>query len=313
MTGPAIECRDLSKTYGAITALRGLDLVVPTGSIFGLLGPNGAGKTTVLRLLTGLRHPTAGSALIEGGPVGPESARRIGYLDQDPRYYGWMSGHELLELSGRLYGLSGGALAAGIDRAVEIAGLQDFVRRRIAGYSGGMRQRLGIAQAIVHDPRVLLLDEPVSSLDPAGRHDVLAVLARLRGAATVVLSTHILEDVERVCDHVAILDHGALVIESETEALLESFAAPVYLIELASADDTAAERVAALLRGRPWVTDVARQNGRLRVGTSGTAEASVDLLAALAEARVGVERVERARPSLEEAFLRLITPGTPKA
>ena len=307
MTGPAIECRGLSKTYGAITALRGLDLVVPTGSIFGLLGPNGAGKTTVLRLLTGLRQPTAGRALIEGGPVGPESARRIGYLDQDPRYYGWMSGHELLELSGRLYGLSGGALAAGIDRAIEIAGLRDFVRRRIAGYSGGMRQRLGIAQAIVHDPPVLLLDEPVSSLDPAGRHDVLAVLARLRGAATVVVSTHILEDVERVCDHVAILDGGALVVESETGALLERFAAPVYLIELASDDDTAAERVAALLRGRAWVTDVTRQDGRLRVGTIGTSESSVQLVAALAEARVGVERLERARPSLEEAFLRLIT------
>ena len=308
MTAPAIECRGLSKTYGAITALRDLDLVVPAGSIFGLLGPNGAGKTTLLRLLTGLRRPTSGDARIEGEPIGPATARRIGYLDQDPRFYAWMTGVELLELSGRLFGLRGAALSAGVERAVDVAGLRDFVRRRIAGYSGGMRQRLGIGQAIVHDPHVLLLDEPVSSLDPAGRHDVLAVLAKLRGAATVVVSTHILDDVERVCDRVAILDHGKLVVESEKEALLERFAAPVFVVELATTDDAAVERVAAALRGRPWVTDVTRDGGQLRVGTSAGAAASSELLAALAAARVPVDRVERARPSLEDAFLRLVGP-----
>ena len=308
MTAAAIECRGLSKTYGAITALRDLDLVVPAGSIFGLLGPNGAGKTTLLRLLTGLRRASAGDARVEGEPIGRATAPRIGYLDQDPRFYAWMTGAELLDLSGRLFGLRGGRLSAGVERAIEVAGLRDFVRRRIAGYSGGMRQRLGIAQAIVHDPHVLLLDEPVSSLDPAGRHDVLAVLAKLRGAATVVVSTHILDDVERVCDRVAILDHGRLVVESETDALLERFAAPVYVVELRASDDAAAERVAATLRGRPWVTDVTRAAGQLRVGTNGGADASSELLAALAEARVPVDRVERARPSLEDAFLRLVGP-----
>jgi ABC-2 type transport system ATP-binding protein len=308
---PAIECRALAKSYGEVRALRGLDLSVPAGSIFGLLGPNGAGKTTLLRLLTGLRRATAGTARIEGEPVGPETARSIGYLDQDPRFYPWMTGLELLRLSGSLCGLRGSALRAGVDHAIDIAGLAEFVRRRIAGYSGGMRQRLGIAQSIVHDPRILLLDEPVSSLDPEGRHDVLEVLARLRGTSTVVVSTHILGDVERVCDRVAILDHGALIVESEKEALLERYATPVYEVEFAGADAAAADRVTELIRARPWATSVTRAGSLLRIATSGTDGAGVELFALLANAQYPVERFERSRPSLEDVFLRLLArPGS---
>ena len=297
MTGarsPAIECRGLAKAYGDVHALRGLDLAVPTGSIFGLLGPNGAGKTTLLRLLTGLRRPTAGTASIQGEPIGPDTARRIGYLDQDPRFYPWLSGLELLRLSGSLYGLAGSALSAAIDRAIEVAGLAEFVGRRVAGYSGGMRQRLGIAQAVVHDPHVLLLDEPVSSLDPAGRHDVLEVLAKLRRTSTVVVSTHILADVERVCDRVAILDHGELIVESEKDALLERYATPVYEIELSGADEIA-DRLAVLIRARPWATSLMRTGSHLRIGTSGADGASTELLALLADTRSPVERFERLR------------------
>ena len=218
-----------------------------------------------------------------------------------------MSGVELLRLSGTLFGLTGTALAAGVERAIEIAGLREFVRRRIAGYSGGMRQRLGIAQAIVHDPSILLLDEPVSSLDPEGRHDVLEVLARLRGTSTVVVSTHILGDVERVCDRVAILDHGALVVESEKDALLERFATPVYDVELASGSDGAVDMLASAIRSRPWATSVTRTVSGLRIGTTGTDGAATDLLAVLASTRSEVERFERSRPSLEDVFLRLLS------
>lgn len=237
--------------------------------------------------------------------------RRIGYLDQEPRFYPWMTGLELLRLAGSLFGLRAAALTAGVDRAIEVAGLAEFVRRRIAGYSGGMRQRLGIGQAIVHEPRVLLLDEPVSSLDPAGRHSVLEVLARLRGTSTVVVSTHILGDVERVCDRIAILDHGALIVESEKEALLERYATPVYEVELRTGDDEAAERVAALIRTRPWATSVTRTGSQLRIATSATDGESVDLLALIAGTRYPVERFERSRPSLEDVFLQLLgSPGS---
>ncbi len=306
MTALAIECRGLAKAYGPVRALRGLDLTVPAGSIFGLLGPNGAGKTTLLRLLVGLRRPTSGSALVDGAPVSAATARSLGYLDQDPRFYPWMTGLELLRLAGALYGLEGAALASGVDRAVAVAGLAEFARRRIAGYSGGMRQRLGIAQAIVHDPPILLLDEPVSSLDPEGRHDVLAALAKLRGTTTVVVSTHILNDVERICDRVGMLDHGVLVVESEKDALLARYATASYEVAVAGADDASVESLAARIRARPWVTGVARSGALLRITTSGAANASVELLGLLAEARCPVERVERVRPSLEDVFFALL-------
>lgn len=308
---PAIECRGLAKSYGEVRALSGLDLQVPAGSIFGLLGPNGAGKTTLLRLLTGLRRATAGTALIEGQPVGPQTTSRVGYLDQDPRFYPWMTGLELLRLSGLLFGMRGTVLAAGVDRAVEVAGIATYIRRRIAGYSGGMRQRLGIAQAIVHDPAVLLLDEPVSSLDPAGRRDVLEVLTRLRGRSTVVVSTHILGDVERVCDRVAILDHGALVVESEKEALLERYATPVYEVDIGATDDAAHAHVAALIRTRSWAKSVTRTGSLLRVAMSPADGSGVELLALLADARCPVERFERSRPSLEDVFLKLLERPAP--
>lgn len=306
---PAIVCRGLSKSYGRVRALCSLDLDVPTGSVFGLLGPNGAGKTTLLHLLTGLRRPTAGRAEVAGIPVGArraEAASHVGYLDQDPRYYGWMTGAELLRFVGELHGLRGADLARATRRAADVAGVAAFMCRRIGGYSGGMRQRLGIAQAIVAGPAVLLLDEPVSSLDPEGRHEVLEVISRLRGSATVLLSTHILSDVERVCDRVAILDRGRLVAESDIASLLERHAAPLYEVELLHAAHGDAERLAARLAGLPWVSAVTPQQGRLRVRTADAETAARELVAELAAAGAAVDRLERLRPSLEDVFLSIV-------
>ncbi len=176
----AVVTTGLTKSYGrGITALDHLNLTVPSGSIFGFLGPNGAGKTTTLRLLTGLATATDGSGSVAGVRIGGTSgelARNIGYLDQDPRFYGWMRGRELLNMVGQLHGLHGAELRQRVGEVLEIVGLTDAAHRRIGGYSGGMRQRLGIGQAIINQPRVLFLDEPVSSLDPEGRRDVLEII-----------------------------------------------------------------------------------------------------------------------------------------
>ncbi|HEX7496026.1 MAG TPA: ATP-binding cassette domain-containing protein, partial [Candidatus Limnocylindrales bacterium] len=228
----AVITTNLTKRYGAgIVALDHLNLAVPSGSIFGFLGPNGAGKTTTLRLLTGLATATDGTATVAGvrtGATDGRLARNIGYLDQDPRFYGWMRGRELLDMVGQLHGLHGAALRQRVGEVLEIVGLQDAANRRIGGYSGGMRQRLGIGQALINQPRVLFLDEPVSSLDPEGRRDVLEIVSRLRGTATVFMSTHILNDVERVCDRVAILHLGRLVVEGPIDELLDRYAQPIY-------------------------------------------------------------------------------------
>ena len=230
--GAAIEARGLSKRFGAILALDRLDLVVPRGSVFGLLGPNGAGKTTTIRILTGLARPTEGGASVAGVQVGldePELHRRVGYLDQDPRFYSWMTGRELLELVGRLHGLAGPELRSRVGEMLARAGLVAAAERRIGGYSGGMRQRLGIAQALLHRPDILFLDEPVSSLDPEGRRDLLELIAGLRGEATVVFSTHVLSDVERICDRVAILDRGRRVTEGPLDELpIPTFPCPIF-------------------------------------------------------------------------------------
>jgi ABC-2 type transport system ATP-binding protein len=305
----AISAHGLTKRYGSVLALDGLDLEVPAGSVFGFLGPNGAGKTTTLRILTSLAHAGSGKATILGVPVGggePNRRGLIGYLDQDPRFHGWMKGRELLELVGSLYGMHGKELRTRVGETLELVGLADAARRSIGGYSGGMRQRLGLAQAIMNRPPVLLLDEPVSALDPEGRRDVLSVIRHLGGESTVLFSTHILNDVERVCDRVAILDHGRLVTEAPMEELLERYAHPVYIVEPEAADDGTLERLAAALRAVGGVTAVETGPAVLRVAISEDGDVSQRLLAAIAATNIGLIGFERQRPTLEDVFLQLV-------
>ena len=311
--GPAaIEAHGLTKRFGAIVALDRLDLVVPQGSIFGLLGPNGAGKTTTIRILAGLARPTAGSASVAGVQVGldqPELRRRLGYLDQDPRFYGWMKGRELLELVGRLHGLAGQELRARVAGMLERTGLDAAAERRIGGYSGGMRQRLGIAQALLHRPQLLILDEPVSSLDPEGRRDLLELIAGLRGEATVVLSTHVLSDVERICDRVAILDRGRRVTEGPLDELLAAHARPIYHLVAVPGQAALVAALADRLRAAAWTTDVAVAGDRIRVTVSDPDAAAATVLRLVVEGDLVLESFERARPTLEDVFLELVGPA----
>jgi ABC-2 type transport system ATP-binding protein len=310
---PAIEARGLTKQFGTILALDRLDLVVPRGSVFGLLGPNGAGKTTTIRILTGLARPSAGSASVAGVEVGldePELRRRLGYLDQDPRFYGWMKGRELLELVGRLHGLAGSDLRSRVADMLARTGLTAAAERRIGGYSGGMRQRLGIAQALLHRPQLLFLDEPVSSLDPEGRRDLLALIAGLRGEATVVFSTHVLSDVERICDRVAILDRGRRVTEGPLEELLAAHARPIYRLVPARGQDALVAALVDHLRAAPWTIDVSTSDGIIRVSVSDPDAAASAFLPLVVAGGVILESFERARPTLEDVFLELVGPAS---
>ena len=313
-TRPAIETRALTKQFGGVLALDRLDLVVPQGSIFGLLGPNGAGKTTTIRILTGLARPTAGSASVVGIAVDldqPELRRRLGYLDQDPRFYSWMKGRELLELVGRLHGLATSELRARVAEMLERTGLTAAAERRIGGYSGGMRQRLGIAQALLHGPQLLFLDEPVSSLDPEGRRDLLALIAGLRGEATVVFSTHVLSDVERICDRIAILDRGRLVTEGPLDELLAAHARPIYRLVPAPDQDAQVAALIDRLRAAPWTTDVSIEHDVVRVAVSDPDAASGEILSFVVATGVVLDSFERARPTLEDVFLELVGPAKP--
>jgi len=236
-------------------------------------------------------------------PLGVRS--RLGYLEQDPRAYGWMTGREQLRLIGQLHGLAGPALEASINDALARVALSEAADRRAGGYSGGMRQRLGIAGALVHRPPVVVLDEPVSALDPEGRRDVLGLIASLRGATTVLFSSHVLADVERICDRVAILDHGRLVVEGAIDELLDRYAQPVWRVEAEPGEDVALGMLAGRLRLLPWVTAASAEHGLLTVAVADTTVASRELLPAVVDAGVAVVSVARVRPTLEDVFLRL--------
>ncbi len=306
--GNSIICQGLTKHYGAVQALRGLDLAVPEGAIFGFLGPNGAGKTTTIKLLTGLSRPTAGRAWVAGQEVAfhrQAMRARLGYLAEEPAFYGWMSGREFLTYVGQLFGLGGRELKQRVDELLALADLGAAAKRRIGGYSRGMRQRLGIVQAMINHPAVLFLDEPCSALDPIGRKEILEVIARLRGQATVFMSTHILADVERACDTVGIIDQGRLVVRAPIEELRERYAAPVFLVEV-EADDGRLSALADSLRQLPWVGRVEAGENQLRLFARDLAVARRELPGLVVASGLTLLRYELTLPSLEDVFVRLV-------
>jgi ABC-2 type transport system ATP-binding protein len=205
-----VSATGLHKRYGRTIALRGLDLRVEPGQVVGLLGPNGAGKTTAVKILTGLVRPTAGDASLFGVPVSdPAARRRLGYLPEHFRFPGWLTGRQLLRYHARLAGVDAHRDGTRLDELLAMVGLDGRGDERIAGYSKGMTQRLGLAQALVGRPDLVLLDEPTSAMDPLGRREIRTLIRGLsdQGVA-VVLNSHLLSEVELVCDHVVVIDRG---------------------------------------------------------------------------------------------------------
>ncbi len=307
----AIETEGLGKRFRRVRALDGLTLAVEPGSIFGFLGPNGAGKTTTIRILAGLARPTSGRAAVSGLDVVADRAqvaRRIGYLPEDPAFYTWMTPLELLDHVGRIFGLSAEARRSRSRELLGLAGLAEVGRRRIGGFSRGMRQRLGLAQALMNEPDVLVLDEPASALDPAGRKEVLELIGRLRDRCTVFMSTHILADVERVCDTIGIIDHGRMVAIARQEELLARYAIPAFELSCEPGGEARLAEWGLALEREPWVASVALDNATARVVVDDVAAAKARLLPAAVEAGLVLTRYEMVRPSLEDVFLRLVGP-----
>ena len=302
---PAIVTSGLTKLYGDTRALDGVDLMVEEGSIFGFLGPNGAGKTTMLRMLTGLSRPTSGTVQVLGHDVastGGASNAQLGFLPDVPGFYEWMTGAEFLRFAGTLFGLERDVLEGRVAMLLDLAGLAG-VSTRIGGYSRGMKQRLGVAQALVNAPKLLLLDEPTSALDPMGRRDVLDMLASLRGRTTVFFSTHILSDVERVCDTVAILDRGRIAAQAPIAELKARYGAQKVVLEVTEG----ADELAANLAGQPWSAAVVRGAGgaiEITVRDLGAAQRAIPAL--VAARGTGLSRLEAAEMSLEEVFVELV-------
>jgi ABC-2 type transport system ATP-binding protein len=302
-----ITIENLHKHYGSVHALDGLDMTVEPGVVYGFLGPNGAGKTTTLRILTGLARATSGRASVAGVDLasdGRSLSRRIGYLPEEPAFYSWMTPREFLDYLGRLHGLSSLERVARTKELLELVDLAEAGKRRIGGFSKGMRQRLGMAGALVHRPEVLLLDEPVSALDPVGRKEVLELIETLGGQSTVLMSSHILTDVERVCRVVGIIDRGRMIVQSRREALMDRYAQPVF--EAETADAASARRWADDIRVQPWTAAVSVDRDVVRVTVKDIARARKELLASAVAKEVTLRRFEEKRPSLEDVFMQLV-------
>ena len=305
----AVRIEELCKVFGTFQALDGLSLTVEQGAVFGFLGPNGAGKTTTIRILTGLAHATSGRAWVAGKEVtasGHEIAHHIGYLPEEPAFYTWMTPREFLDYVGRVFGISAADRSARAKELLALAGLEEAAKRHIGGFSKGMRQRLGLAQALFNRPEVLFLDEPASALDPLGRKEVLDFIENLRGQCTVFMSTHILADVERVCDTVGIINRGKLITAAPREALLAQYAIPAFELEVEKQSEAALTQWSETLKRENWVTSISIEGLVVHVIVKDVEVAKKELLRSITQTGLMINRYEVVRPSVEDVFLQLV-------
>ncbi len=301
----AIETNKLRKEYrtgfrrARVTVLSQLDLAVSEGEIFGYLGPNGAGKTTTLKLLMGLLRATAGDARILGRPPGDvETKQLVGFLPEQPAFYEYLTGRELLNFYGQLFGIDRSIRRDRIETLARQLRVESALDTQLRKYSKGMLQRIGLAQALLNNPRVVLLDEPMSGLDPIGRREVRDLLLRLKSEGrTVFFSSHIIPDVEMVCDRVGILVAGRLVAQGELEGMLDARVATIE-VTVSRLSHEAVAGLEHLLVSRPI-----SRGERLFLAVKDEG-ALAELLARLVEEKAAVHAVVPHRESLEEYFLR---------
>lgn len=299
-----IQTENLCRQFGTVKAVHNLSLNVPKGSVYGFLGPNGAGKTTTIKLLLGLTKPSAGTIRVLGQPAPSGNyLNRIGFLPDVPNFYPWMRGEEFLDFVGQLFAIPPAELKKRKAELLEITGLQG-VKTKIGGYSRGMKQRLGLAQALINQPDLVFLDEPTSALDPIGRKELLDTISMISHRCTVFFSTHILTDVERVCDRVGILNQGELVTEETISNLHKRFAKNAF--RLAVVGDPAPFLLA--LKGREWVQEVREENGSILVTAFDLTAAQQEIPSLLAEHRLGLGKLEPVEMNLEDIFVRLVKP-----
>ncbi|MEA2474740.1 MAG: type transport system ATP-binding protein [Thermoleophilaceae bacterium] len=297
-SAPPVEARGLVKRYDSVVAVDDVDLTVQPGDVYGYLGPNGAGKTTVLRILLGLIRPTAGDVRLFGRDPLEDGVRALegvaGFVEA-PRFYPYLSGRKNLEM---LAALDGGDAATRIDGVLDLVELADRQTDRVGGYSHGMRQRLGVAASLLRDPKLLLLDEPATGLDPAGMRDMRALVARLSlSGTTVLLSSHLLTEVEELCNRVAIVRSGRMVFEGALADLKHTAGASW---RLRTTDDKRAAEVCRAQRGIGAVLE-----DPLELRFEGTEDAAAELSIALVEAGLGIRALAPHAATLEDLFFRL--------
>ena len=302
----AIEVRGLQKSFkGGVDAVRGVDLRVREGEVFGFLGPNGAGKTTTVRMLCTLLPLSGGEARVAGADVTREAAtvrRRIGVALQEIGLDPLQTARELLELQCGLYGMDRASATARAAQLLELVGLTEAADRRTKTFSGGMKRRLDLATALVHEPSVLFLDEPTTGLDPASRATIWAEVRRINDSGTTVfLTTQYLEEADQLCDRLAIIDHGRIVAAGTPEELKAAMGADVVTVSISAADHEAACRAVEGLRG---LQQVVEERDALALYVDNGAQSVPELVRLLDAAGVSFQAISVARPTLDDVFLK---------
>jgi len=303
---PAISVNNLTKKFKSFAAVDRLSFNVAKNHVVGFLGPNGSGKTTTLRMLVGLSKPTEGDMTISGTPVlfgSDKSNIKIGYLPELPSFYSWMSGREYLEFIADIFEITPTKKAKRIKQLLEIVDLTEFQNNRISTYSGGMKQRLGIAQALINDPEVIILDEPVSALDPLGRKEVLKVIEKLKLNRTILFSTHILSDVDRICDDVVIINHGKLIVSKPLAELKSEYATPILEIEFVSD----ASEIAKLVSSEKWVKRLEQNSNSIKIWLNDEKAIKANIpFNYFAKKGLGILQYGLRLPGIEDLFVELL-------
>lgn len=301
-----LELRNLQKQFGSLEVIKDLSFSVPEHTVFGFIGKNGAGKTTTMKMILGFLQPTAGEIYVCGEKVAygnTKTNRNIGYLPDVPEFYGYMSPIEYLRLCGDITGLSRENTLTRSKELLNLVGL-DNINRRIRGFSRGMKQRLGIAQALLNEPKLLICDEPTSALDPIGRKEILDILSVARERTTIVFSTHILSDVERICDSIGVLNEGKLVLQGTVQEIKNERRKDTVLIE-SNSKETAA-RLAELVKNLPFVTEAIPEDNSIHIKLTKAEKYGRELMALLVKEDIPVLRYEILEPSLENVFLEVV-------
>lgn len=298
----AIETTGLSKQYGAHTALDGLSIKIPKGSICGFLGKNGAGKTTTIKMLVGLTKPTSGTIFLMGSQYnyGSRDNSIIGYLPDVPNFYGYMTAREYLEFCGKLYGLQKSKLISRIDELLKQVGLDD-AKNHIASFSRGMKQRLGVAQALIHEPDILFMDEPISALDPIGRHEVMELICSLKGSVTVFFSTHILADVETTCDYALIINKGKLLVADSISNIKQKHAPNTGVLRVYTPEDS--KKMIVALEKDVDISAEQRNPLELLLHGNNAKDLGRRVSKALSDCDISMESYHAYVPSLEDIFM----------
>ena len=297
-----LRVQNLSKSFGKNFAVQDVNFTLNEGECGALLGPNGAGKSTTLKMLTGILTPSQGEIMFYGKKRG-DFRHLIGYLPQEPKMHNWMTGREALRFMGQLSHMEKSDLDDRVEELLSLVGIKEAANRHVSTYSGGMKQRLGIAQAIIHRPKLVIMDEPVSALDPIGRREMLDLLKSIKQETTILFSTHILHDVKELSDRVFIINQGQVVVNSTFNQLIADHQQPIFFIE---AERNIDQWTKSLQSKSETIEATEALGNQARISVNDIAKARKELLMMIERDGIPLQRFEIMQTTLEEIFLKMV-------